>query len=63
MFRKVEKYSGKQCLCEAFSIKLVVPKDWQKDDQAMMAARLTGETFKGPIVDSYKKFLEKISGK
>ena len=41
----------------AFSIKLTVPEDKQDDDEAMMNARLTEETFKGVIVDKYNAFL------
>ncbi|MDG6225869.1 MAG: flavodoxin domain-containing protein [Candidatus Thermoplasmatota archaeon] len=63
VFRKVEKYYGKPpAYCEAFPIKLLVPEDMQKDDDAMMKARLTEETFKGPIVDRYDAFISRISG-
>jgi len=61
VFRKVEKCYGRPpAYCEAFPIKLVVPKDKQEDDDAMMKARLTDETFKGPIVEKYQTLLARI---
>ncbi len=61
VFRKVESYYHRApAHCEALPIKLVVPKDKWKDDDAMMKARLTEETFKGPIVDRYDSFLSHI---
>ncbi|MBN1539177.1 MAG: hypothetical protein JW939_03460 [Candidatus Thermoplasmatota archaeon] len=64
VFRKVEQHAGKPCAgCEAFPIKLVVPEEKQDDDEAMMNARLTDETFKGPIVDRYIAFLSRIQNR
>ncbi|MBN1389116.1 MAG: hypothetical protein JXA22_00580 [Candidatus Thermoplasmatota archaeon] len=64
VFRKVERYAGRPpAYCEAFPIKLVVPEDEQDDDEAMMKARLTDETFKGPIVDRYNAFLSRIKNR
>jgi len=61
VFRKVERYYRRApALCEAFPIKLVVPPEKWKDDDAMMKARLTKETFKGNIVERYEAFLTKI---
>ncbi len=61
VFKKAEKYAGRPCeLCEAFSIKLVVPEDKRDDDKAIMEARLTNESFKGPFKQKYDQFLSKL---
>lgn len=61
VFRKVEKYYRNPPVhCEAFPIKLVVPKDKWKDDDAMMKARLTKGTFKGPIVERYDALVSRM---
>jgi hypothetical protein len=46
--------------CEAFPIPLVVPKELEGNDEAIMKIRLSDANFKGTIAERYDQFLSRI---
>jgi menaquinone-dependent protoporphyrinogen IX oxidase len=62
VFREVEKLSGEKCAaCEAFPVPLTLPEGKRKDDNAVMSARLSDETFSGEIRERYDSFLQTVT--
>ncbi len=62
VFKQVEKLVGDKCAaCEAFPIPLVLPEDKRKDDNAVMNARLTDESFAGEFRERYDSFMQRVT--
>lgn len=52
---------GEKCvLCEAFPIVLIVPEDKLDDDDYIMKARLTEQSFTGNIRERFNGFIQKV---
>ncbi|HON11775.1 MAG TPA: hypothetical protein PLE24_12985 [Chitinispirillaceae bacterium] len=61
VFSKVRSMAGeKSILCEAFPIKLVVPEEQRHDNDALMKARLSDDTFKGEILQRFDNFIKRV---
>ena len=61
VFSKVRSMAGeKSILCEAFPIKLVVPEEQRHDNDALMKARLSDDTFKGQILQRFDNFIKRV---
>lgn len=62
VFRKYEKLLGDKCIsCTAFPLPLSLPEDKRQNDEAIMAARLSDESFKGELEKRYNDFINEIT--
>ncbi len=60
VFKKIKEMLNDKCIhCEAFPVTLLLPDDKKENTDTIMKTRLSGDNFKGEILDRFNAFFQK----
>lgn len=61
VFKEMQGLLNSKCsLCQALPVSLLLSEEEKDDQQSVMAARLDESKFKGEILDTFNRFIEKL---